>query len=1109
MKSHLTDIQKTISMSPDGFKLLHNMKYLKLTYEPFITMAIMLSTLAFCGCTDDLHWPSAKNFEYDIPTPIELNVTIGETAELTRAEMSGNTDKEISTLWIGFFDADDSSHPLKQWRLLGAQGIIGEHDFSKKIQLVGAEGSENAAIPSGRYVIAAVANPVGNFGIAIKSDGTATDRTGLAELLSDPDVVTDLNDFNNLVLTRGDGTIGVINTPSGNLPMQGIYVDTNTPGSLEYTGKSPKEISEYYAGCLDNVAVVEFTGTNDNVTLPGAIHFRRLISHNKFNIRYDSTKISEFEIVQVQVKNVPMYSWIAERADNADYVNAGDDPRLPNKAHSSEAEMYKTTAKYLSSPLILGNAVAKNTSSTTGEVFYSFDWWQLESRRYGRPDYDFSTSEWGITDKNVTPSKYSHREREYKNAEEAAYPGVNRNSGVYQMLSAQQSPADDGNCATFIEIRVNMKLKDNDHPYKMVESTYTVHLGYCEDKNDDEARARDFNCRRNTEYTYYINIHDADKIEIEANSNGEIQCGAEGTISNVSSTYFNADCHFCTYNIQLSHKEREKINWQIRYYDANSIGHDICLEPDAANKSTLKYNTAHKKYYQWIVLRPTESEDVIAEYKPLRKPEGAAGVLYDTYTQEEGYLKPFYLNEIRDTINYPGHPNGKGWYTMFIHEYVYEVYDEEGQWPDCWPGDYTTNWKDFVNIPARLVWLKTESQKSKDLESIVINSKYAVSQQSIQTFYDKAAASVSSAIGMENRNENDGLTNYYLSKQGHHSDWDSRWYALKRFKNDIDNEYDDQKNSYEMMQWSDFMNPNRLLTTSKGLQSVYALVYERGFVNSEGNQREEYRADVACINRNRDINGDGKINNNEVRWVVPDINLYEEFVIGSPSLQHPIFDFSKYKQGSATTIAHYNSCDQRMLWAEEGMSISVSAVGDQVRCVRFMGIDIRRNGKNLIAPAFKLSADHDMVTFNFTNEATRANVSNEIPWHYINSDLNKPPKKLEINREMIDLTQWYSEIGGVDLTDNNWFIALESYNPCDKYNNGQKVKWRVPNQTELATILLAGFFDGKDQYTGFKFYSCTREFFIQSRALGVTTSVATAGWGGVSGKGLICVRDVE
>ena len=135
------------------------------------------------------------------------------------------------------------------------------------------------------------------------------------------------------------------------------------------------------------------------------------------------------------------------------------------------------------------------------------------------------------------------------------------NSDIYISLSGNEWISN--NLATAVRIRCRVEY-DNQlnvddggmtgDDYKGVirtgDALFTVHLGYCE--GTGEERASDFNCRRNTQYTYNVIVNSVDNIVVEANKNSEPQPGMEGFVSDITGAVMELDCHYMTFNIQLT-----------------------------------------------------------------------------------------------------------------------------------------------------------------------------------------------------------------------------------------------------------------------------------------------------------------------------------------------------------------------------------------------------------------------------------------------------------------------------------------------------------------------------------------------------------------------------
>lgn len=935
------------------------------------------------ACNDEIECDVPTADEPGIPVSVNIKYQIGDMPQLSRAEMAEGRDKEINSLWIAFYDGDGN---LKH-EYSGSAGQIGQMD--QEFRAI-----KDLKISTGTYTIVAVANPTGNYGVRLGEGGTNT-PTDLMQLLSESKT---LEQYKNIAVRIDPGSV---DTPTGNLVMQGIYLSNDT--------HDKNATSDFWAEKFSTEKVV--INRSSDATLPGAIHFRRLISHVKFNFSYDAGNIRSFDPISATIHNIPTLSWLAERSDstpgNAE-TNAGDT--------SGDADAFTSSQRFYNF----------NKSGNT----YSIDWYQMENRRKAVE----------------TVTSYAQREEERKNDD-------GTNTGMYIPLCGNSGTTyANNNNATFLTFNVRMTLTDN----RTVDATYTIHLGYCEGNGND--KFADYNCRRNYKYTYNVTVNNVNKIEVEAQRSTEsYEHGAEGVITDVSAAFFNADSHFEQYIVLFTPEELSTLKWTMRIYTN---------QRDFITITDENYADYPEKYYNWVEFIPNgrNNSTYCATYNPNN------------------------VIKLTDLKNYTKNNRGN-YFTMFVNEYIYENQAASGHY-----GDLTPSWKEYVNIPDRTMWLKVEENRSTDGESILIKSKYAVQQKSLQTYYGIAASNPAQSLALEHINESEKVkfsVPYAASSHG------GRFQTANRIQL-IDNNGNITGNT---LQWSTYMNLNAL---------------ETGYgVPQMNSNRDHYEA---CLNRNRDLNGNGRIDANEMRWFVPSMNQYIRFVMGTQSLSSPIYDFSEKTLGASASYYHYFSAEGGTLWAEEYMSTATqNNDAKYVRCARYLGVDQKSIPAQLPAqsPIEKVSGENKIV-FHYGNESLRNKVTGALPWHYINSEYNRPYKAFEY--KSID-----SDIKCADInctTTQSWFDYLETNNPCAKFNTNGETGWRAPNQVELAAILLENpesLNDGID----IRYISVSREFFINSgtvqRCMGIVkntssgqNNIATAVGGSFMPYALVrCVRDVE
>lgn len=963
-------------------------KYIKLLF------GVTLVATAI-SCHDNMDSPDSDNVEYGVPTSISISYSIGDMSVKTRADMAAGRDKEINSMWLGFFDKN--SKQLKHQFEFPTQGNIEQigsmdNDFGSL---------NNLTVFSGEYYIVAVANPRSNRGIT-ESNRTSRD---LMDLLKNE--VKTYDDYKNIAVYSDPGTVG---TPTGNLVMQGIFLPDGT-------SHDKNTISDFWSDQAEKTVVIH---PKDN-KLAGKLHFRRLISKITFNIN-KGNDVRSMEVISATIYNVPSLSWMSERSDgdagNAT-TNAGD--------VMADQNSFSTSPNFYGSQIKVGDG-------------YVLDWYQMENRRQAIIDV----------------GSYSKREKQRQDN--------NLNNGIYTALCGETGNTNlNNNNASYLVINARIEVA----PYNGANSTtadavYTIHLGFCEGI-DEAQRAKDFNCRRNFKYTYNVTIDGVDRIRVEAMSQAadadNFQHGAEGVITDVTNTFFTADSHYEQYNVNLTNAERSSLKWSIRAYYNQTEYYTITDE---------NYTNYDPKYYNWIQFIPTSSATVPAVYNP------------------DDVIPLIEMNDLQTHPNYNNNSNTSNtrdsYYTMFINEYVYEDANDEG--------NTTPSWKTYVNLPNRVMWLRVEEFRSTDNESVVYKSKYAVQQRSMQTYYGIGADDPEESIAVEHINEIEGTGLSVTTRSNLEG-------GGRKMTSSILNITATNNPS-----WDDFLS-----------RTIYHNTTNQGilYINRSNN---EIALDRACLNRNRDLNGDGQINLNELRWFNPSLRQYVRIVMGSRSLINELYRFSDHQQGSQASYFHYGSAEGNTLWAEEYMSTGGgNASISHVRCARYLGVDMRRLDVNPGQPAFrKRNSAGNIIDFYYGKESTRDFTTQPLPWHYVNSEYNRPAKAVEYKSNGDDIIALDAIKAWDDtktLTIENWFAYLQSNNPCSKYNVGTESGWRVPNQVEMTAIMMLD--NESIQKGGTRYLTATREYFSQGRVMGVVDDIATAIGNGYmySYNRVRCVRDVE
>ncbi len=1094
------------------------------------------------ACTADPEWEGRGVYDEGQPATVELSWETETPSHMTRIQLTDEESSHLNTLWVGVYDyADGAGTGKLLYSKLFTPGLSFE-------QLDAEKQTVTIRTTSGKRRIVAVANARSNYGITdneelltdLRSEGSPTARLWpLSDILDKADTWDKYRSVSACL--TDSASVGQV---TSNLVMSGVYWDDSTGE------KHPASWVE----ANDNRYVEIKRG---DYKLPGTIHLRSLKSYVRFNFIADpgfvknsdtneptGVRITDMTIEPIswQVFNVPMISYVQENAagnsaDISRFFIDGDGSgtyKLPDNYGTSA-----TSYRFYSGELEYADRRPVLDGDGKQEQGLWFDFYQYENKREGL----------------ASVTKYEDREREFKTDE-------NLNTGVYRSLC---SSVDDtkNNYGTFVAVNLKVRYTYTNAQSEAVSRTayptYTIHLGYCEGADAAE-KFRDFNCRRNSRYTYNVYITDVNNIKVEAESSsstpgdvaaGELQPGVDGDVIDTFDHLVHLDAHYCVWNVELSDNQRKNLICQIRTY-FNGKEYNFKEDPTAGAavkqiSEALKGSDNFKRQMvDWVTIIPTTGEDDIPAYQPHVKPDGTTG----SWTLDQ-FSDP-------DLFKHPGKAEGedgdvKHWYTLFFNEYVYE-YDLSGEKMSNPLYHQTTQngeggWIYYVNQNPRILWLSVAPNNvSPDGESTYSKSLYAFTQESIQTYYSTDIGSLTkngTAIGMESINETFGMNMRWTwnKPKGNLNENNGRW-NLNQYTDDSGN------------QWKQLVNNTILTVPAVNTQGVdipetrYPVralpehVMTRTRVDEDPDPQPDsdiyYEMMNACMNRNRDNNGDGVIDNDELRWYVPTMRKYLRIVVGRESLRTPLVDYmalgrelfygSVWARNAKNTRFHFFSSDQQFLWAEEGLSITKSLVTGsdinnesahdrwapwEVRCIRNLGTYLGEIIQDdPVARVYDIDPIARTIAMTYIDGSSiRAGVRVALPPHDVNRRANMLSHKFEYASKTIQvkdlLTPYLDEAGGSQI--EAWNLLLSRTNPCENYTetNGYERGWRVPNQKELAILRQMKKVHGDNDHP---YLTCTREFFGTAGRFMVADCEHSFALDEVSGDYIngqvLCVRDV-
>ena len=406
------------------------------------------------------------------------------------------------------------------------------------------------------------------------------------------------------------------------------------------------------------------------------------------------------------------------------------------------------------------------------------------------------------------------------------------------------------------------------------------------------------------------------------------------------------------------------------------------------------------------------------------------------------------------------------YYTCFINEYYYN----------------NKSWTTYANKPKRYMQIAIQKEDlyvSEDNKSVYAEVAYSISQRSISTFYNPLLNIV--AFGTENVDEEDvydvrlgqnSSTYYYSYYENMTNESPQNWKgwtsATATMKNEERPWYDNEND-----------NDNVPIVNVQGIQPMYRAALK------------------ACMSRNRDNDGDGLIDSDEVRWYLATVDQYRALFYSQSLLDEDVRLFGTQEDLAMLASLnnrnynfevrgelHYwtasNRANSGTFWPEEGMTNNPAGNAQQylgwngvcraelVRCVRTLGngtTTTTDNGTTTITEDNGLKDPTEFFDFYSTDDSGNRNVISvhgmvvkRIP------SVEALPNHNESEDKWNDFTSKIA-VAAHDLKNGSQEAGFSSTiaggdDPCSSYRNQNNAEdyendydWRMPNQKEFALIL--------------------------------------------------------
>ncbi len=507
---------------------------------------------------------------------------------------------------------------------------------------------------------------------------------------------------------------------------------------------------------------------------------------------------------------------------------------------------------------------------------------------------------------------------------------------------------------------------------------YVIHLGdFSGGKYDN------FETLRNNYYTYSVTVNGAKdiRVEVESSNTGDLNDfeepapGATGEVTVAMQEIFECDAHYDTHVMTFKQEyiKADDMTWYVRTpfcenqnepeYDENGAmitsGLDFrWVEFRINEQQGGQYRANRREYRPHPEARRLPGQEVANENKGGVWPQNDTGY-NNTLLAATGYvdeLVEWLRNQKRAYDRGESNAfdqNGEIKVTAFVNEYYYEYH------PTLFvpiTEDNTLWRRTITRDEPRVMHILADTKESIDRESKVIGSAFTIRQKSIQSVYNHNNEELLSAWGMEHTDEYES-SRYLYQVEAANATNNTR----QSGNTDL---YNGRLNS--MKEWGLVGNNNVFV----GNQSWNTYLNLTG-TNEDEVLRENYRRlRYSCLTRNRDNNGNGRIDLEEVRWYMASIRQLSGIWIGSqgvtPSAQ--LYQRSAVERADSdpnvwrqhvisSTADGTNSNNPRLIWAEEGSSTGTlynsyqwahsnggnaanrALSGYTVRCVRNLNMD--------------------------------------------------------------------------------------------------------------------------------------------------------------------------
>lgn len=569
--------------------------------------------------------------------------------------------------------------------------------------------------------------------------------------------------------------------------------------------------------------------------------------------------------------------------------------------------------------------------------------------------------------------------------------------------------------------------------------SYTVHLG------DFSKHPADFSVAANSNYEYTLTIKGVNNFIAESQKiAGADDPGSEGVVIFKGTDILEVDCHYEARVMKFSMSELNQI------INVDKYGYILKIQTAFCETISMIVD-GEGRIYDAAEFKTQTNPTVLTTVGTNGMPVDASKILISGdadfgwvhFVKNTGYYSSDYTpsqkpgckvsssHAISDVCAYPGRAK-----TQTIFEFLRDLYKagkeqtasyfnatgssvyvtcfvDENYYPD-------KNWTEYVNkSEPRRMYFANELFVSADGQSSFARAKYVVSQKSIWTFYELDPTLKPFGLEFVSEEKAQGK-NVAKGTNSLEEPWDGRASAISNNKN---------KGFYASS------------TKSTGKQDIYTGAYK------------------ACMSRNRDENGNGTIDENEIKWYLASVDQYKGMWAGEEAFDT---DARLFKATESEWLAlkkafgngvdaklspwHYFTCSSaNTFWAEEGCATGTNSSATMVRCIR----TLVSNSDGLESAETYYSYKDNIVELKLNDVALRTHQSGGFQTYFERGkDSNKLYKKFKIASS--NLPNKYPKEQVISSAKGSGFINSTD-DVCQKAA-GYGGSWRVPNQRELSIM---------------------------------------------------------